>query len=113
LARAKDLVYSKPVMIEPGQKFSMIYNDYDRRSRTTVCTTPEGGIILLVVTGGVSLYELAEFLSDHQGRQGLPCDAALALTGGPVTQASFGLGERTIDIEGRWPVYDALVVTQR
>ena len=113
LARAKDLVYSKPVMIEPGQKFSMIYNDYDRRSRTAVCTTPEGGIILLVVTGGVSLYELAEFLSDHQGRQGLPCDAALALTGGPVTQASFGLGERTIDIEGRWPVYDALVVTQR
>jgi tetratricopeptide (TPR) repeat protein len=113
LARASDLVYSKPVMIEPGQKFAMMYNDYDRRSRTAVCTTPEGRVILIVVTGGVSLYELAEYLSDRYGRQGMPCDAALALTGGPVTQVSFSLGERTIDIQGRWPVYDALVVTQR
>jgi hypothetical protein len=37
----------------------------------------------------------------------------LALTGGPVTQVSFGLGERSIEIQGRWPVYDALVVTPR
>jgi hypothetical protein len=109
----RDLVYSKPVMIEPGQKFAMIYNDYDRRSRTAVCTTRDGRVIVIVVTGGVSLYELAEYLSDRYGRQGLPCDAALALTGGPVTQASFSFGERTIDIQGRWPVYDALVVTQR
>lgn len=111
--RARDLVYSKPMMIEPGRKFAMIYNDYDRRSRTAICTTPDGRFILLVATGGLSLYELAEFLSDRDGRQGLPCDAALALTGGPVTQASFGLGERTIEIQGRWPVYDALVVTPR
>jgi len=113
LAKARDLVYSKPMMIEPGRKFAMIYNDYDRRSRTAVCTTREGKFILVVVTGNVSLYELAEFLSDRYGRQGLPCDAALALTGGPVTQASFGLGERSIEIQGRWPVYDALVVTPR
>jgi tetratricopeptide (TPR) repeat protein len=113
LVTAKDLVYSKPVMLEPGRKFAMIYNDYDRRSRTAVCTTPEGKLILLVVTGNVSLYELAQFLSDRYGRQGLPCDAALALTGGPVTQASFALGERSIDIQGRWPVYDALVVSPR
>jgi hypothetical protein len=101
------------MMIEPGRKFAMIHNDYDRRSRTAICTTPDGRFILLVATGGVSLYELAEFLSDRYGRQGLPCDAALALTGGPVTQASFGLGERTVEIQGRWPVYDALVVTAR
>lgn len=113
LAKARDLVYSKPVMIEPGRKFAMIYNDFDRRSRTAVCTTADGKFILLVVTGNVSLFELAEFLSDRYGRQGLPCDAAMALTGGPVTQASFGLGDRSIEIQGRWPVYNALVVTPR
>jgi tetratricopeptide (TPR) repeat protein len=109
----RDLVYSKPLMLEPGRKFAMLYNDYDRRSRTAVCTTNDGKFIVLVVNGGVSLFELAEFLRDRDGRQGLPCDAALALTGGPATQASFSLGERTIDIEGSWPIYDALVVTPR
>jgi tetratricopeptide (TPR) repeat protein len=110
---ARDLVYSKPVMLEPGRKFAMIYNDYDRRSRTAVCTTSDGKFIVLVVSGGVSLFELADFLRDRDGRQGLPCDAALALTGGPSAQASFSLGERTIDIQGSWPVYDALIVTPR
>jgi tetratricopeptide (TPR) repeat protein len=110
---ARDLVYSKPLMLEPGRKFAMLYNDYDRRSRTAVCTTSDGKLIVLVVNGGVSLFELAEFLRDRDGRQGLPCDAALALTGGPATQASFSLGERAIDIQGSWPVYDALVVTPR
>src|SRR5205807_8286746 len=47
LTKATDLVYSKPVMIEPGRKFAMIYNDYDRRSRTAVCTTTDGRFILL------------------------------------------------------------------
>ena len=110
---ARDVVYSKPVMLEPGRKFAMMYNDYDRRSRTAVCTTNDGKFIVLVVSGGVSLFELADFLRDRDGRQGLPCDAALALTGGPSAQASFSLGERTIDIQGSWPVYDALVVTPR
>jgi Phosphodiester glycosidase len=111
--KVRDLVYSKPLMLEPGRKFSMLYNDYDRRNRTAVCTTTDHRLIVLVVTGGVSLYELADFLSDRHGRQGLPCDAALALTGGPSTQASFALGGRTIDIPGAWPVYGALVVTPR
>jgi Phosphodiester glycosidase len=112
-AEVRDLVYSKPLMLEPGHKFVMLYNDYDRRNRTAVCTTNDHRLIVLVVDGGLSLYELADFLSDRHGRQGLPCDAALALTGGPSTQASFSLAERTLDIPGGWPVYGALVVTAR
>ena len=96
--KTRDLVYSRPLMLEPGRKFAMVYNDFDRRNRTAVCTTSDHRMIVLVVEGGISLYELADFLSDRHSRQGLPCDAALALTGGPSTQASFSFGDRAIEI---------------
>ena len=106
-------VQATPVMIEPGGKWSMVTNDYDRQARVAVCLLPNNLVAIVVVTGyGLSLWEFATLL--HRGNPGqkLNCDSAIALDGGPSTQVSWD-GSDKLELRGGWPVHDALVVLPR
>jgi hypothetical protein len=125
----RHVLQSKPVLVETGGVFAMRGNDYRRHARTAVCVEPNGAVIFLVVhEGGLSLYELASLLGNPgrkpasasgngppplAGQPGaLGCDAAIALDGGPSTQASM-VGTPLISAKGAWKVYDAIVVVPR
>ena len=57
-------------------------------------------------------WELASVLKPANPGQKLDCDSAISLDGGPGTQVSFDSLEK-LDLPGRWPVHDALVVVKR
>lgn len=106
-------IQGTPVMIEPGGKWSMRQNDHDGQSRVAVCLPKSGEVIVVVASGkGLSLWDLASVLKPGNPGQKLNCDSAISLDGGPGTQVSFDSLEK-LDLRGRWPVHDALVVIQR
>jgi uncharacterized protein YigE (DUF2233 family) len=107
-----DAVQSGPILVEPGGKNGIFKNDFDRQNRTAICL--RGATFdVVIVEGGLSLYELAEFLSAKQGNGGLECNAALNLDGGPSTQAFFRGDQAETEIAGRWKIQNALVVSSR
>jgi hypothetical protein len=63
---------------------------------------------MIAVEGGLSLFQLATLLAAPEG---VGCDVALNLDGGPSTQALFRAGGRRIAVEGGWPVANALIVS--
>ena len=82
-----------------------------RRFRTTIRNRDTSGeIIIIVVDGGLSLFEMGEILSERETEGGFSCEQALNLDGGPATQVSFAGGGEKLELPGRWKVPNALVV---
>ena len=101
-----------PILVDPGGKVGIYKNSHDRQNRSALCLRT-GAIVLDVVDGGLSLYQLAHLLAARSGDGGLGCDVALNLDGGPSTQALFRSGSRRIEVPGDWPVQNALVVSSK
>ena len=68
---------------------------------------------IIVITGGLSLYETGELLASPEADGGFGCDRALNLDGGPSTQASFAWEAEVLEIPGRWKVPNALLLVAR
>jgi uncharacterized protein YigE (DUF2233 family) len=86
-------IQSKPMMIEPGGKFAMNFDDGVAARRTAVCTRKDGSAIFVVIDAaagkGITLYQLARLLSSQHSNNQFDCDAALALDGAVSSQASY------------------------
>jgi uncharacterized protein YigE (DUF2233 family) len=72
--------------------------------RTAVCVMPDGGIKLAVLPSNTAAAALAAFL------EGLGCEDALNLDGGPSTQLHLQRAGIVVDEPGGWPVPVALGV---
>jgi uncharacterized protein YigE (DUF2233 family) len=106
-------VQSGPLVVDPGGKNGIRRNDNDRQDRTAVCQNLDGKITIVVITGGLSLFELGEVLSTSESAGGFGCERALNLDGGPSTQVSFELDSKAVEVIGRWKIANALTVSPR
>jgi uncharacterized protein YigE (DUF2233 family) len=96
-----------PVLVDPGGKVGVSDKQHDRQNRSAVCLR-RNSFVMVVVEGGLSLFQLATLLAAPEG---VGCDTALNLDGGPSTQAIFRGNGRRIEIAGGWPVANALLVS--
>lgn len=103
---------SGPFLVDPGGGFGIKKNDFNRVPRTAVCAGPLG-VVVVVVEGGLSLYEVAQLMADPTDQGGLGCERALNLDGGPSTQASFLVGGVGLEVQGVWKLHHALVARAR
>lgn len=122
--QARNAVQSSPILIEHGGIWADITKNHIRSRRTAVCVEGDGMVVFLLVhEGELSLHELARLFGDPERTAGSPLsrerpalpedgrlawDAAIALDGGPSTQASAE-GPSPIEIPGGWPIYDAIL----
>jgi len=83
-----------------------------RAARTAVCTE-SGRVVLVVTTSRVDTTEFARFLAAPAAAGGLGCEDALNLDGGPSTQLAARWGGFDAQVEGGWPVPNALVVAPK
>jgi uncharacterized protein YigE (DUF2233 family) len=102
-----------PLVVDPGGKNGIRRNDFDRQNRSVVCRQAGGTVAIIVITGGLSLYETGELLASPEADGGFGCDRALNLDGGPSTQASFAWEAEVLEIPGRWKVPNALLLVAR
>jgi hypothetical protein len=107
------ILQSKPLIIEPGGRWSMNTNQEIARPRTILCTLATGEVLLFVFSGsGLSLYE-AGWLLRSKGDGGLfGCDAALAMDGGGSTQLEVA-GRADLSVVGETSVQNALLLLRR
>jgi uncharacterized protein YigE (DUF2233 family) len=103
-----------PLVVDPGGKNGIRRNDLDRQRRSAVCTfAGSDAVAIVMVDGGLSLYEVGELLSAPEQDGGLGCDRALNLDGGPSSQVSFAWADRNLEIPGQWKVANALLLVPR
>jgi uncharacterized protein YigE (DUF2233 family) len=105
-------VQAGPILVEFSGKIGIYNNDFNRQSRTAICKR-KSRVYIVVVESGLSLYELAELLATKASNGGLECDSALNLDGGPSTQAFFRSDSQKLEVEGRWKIQNALVISRR
>jgi uncharacterized protein YigE (DUF2233 family) len=103
---------SGPLLVDPGGVLGIGSNDSNRVPRTTVCLA-DGNVLIVVVEGGLSLYEVAELLVAPSKQGGFGCERALNLDGGPSTQASLAAGGQSMEVAGEWNLLSAVQVRQR
>jgi uncharacterized protein YigE (DUF2233 family) len=111
-AQAADAVQAGPMVVDPGGKNGIFRNDYNRHDRTAVCAS-DAGIVVTIVKGGLSLFELGALLSAAETDGGFGCDRAINLDGGPSTQASLAAGKHALEIEGTWRAQNAVLFAPR
>ena len=110
----KTAVQAGPMVVDPGAKNGIYVNDYNRHDRTSVCLSDAGNIIIVVVKGGLSLFELGEILVTQTKDGGMGCERAINLDGGPSTQASFAPpGAKPLEIEGTWTAQNGVLINPR
>ncbi|MCF6321111.1 MAG: phosphodiester glycosidase family protein [Rhizobiaceae bacterium] len=81
------ILQSKPTLIEPGGKWAMNTNSGGSKNRTLVCNTAKGDVIVMVVIGGgMSLFEAGWLMRSSEVGGVFDCDSALAMDGGSSTQ---------------------------
>jgi len=98
-----------PVLVDAGGKIGVVNKQHDRQNRSVLCLRPDG-FVAVAVEGGLSLFQLASLLA-APAPDGIGCDSALNLDGGPSTQALFRASGHRIAVEGGWPVANALIVS--
>jgi hypothetical protein len=112
-AKPAMILQSKPLIIEPGGKWSMNTNQEIVRPRTILCTLAGGEIMLFVFSGsGLSLYEAGWLLRSKDGGGVFGCDAALAMDGGGSTQLHIP-ARRDLSVTGETAVQNALLLLRR
>lgn len=110
---AEEILQSKPVLIEPGKRWSMRVNRPNQEKRSLVCLLPDGDVVLFVVNGGgLSLFEAGWLFRSRSWGGYFDCDSAIALDGGGSTQL-YVSGAEDYSIAGETPVQNALVITRR
>jgi uncharacterized protein YigE (DUF2233 family) len=98
-----------PILVDPGGKFAMKQNDYQRLNRSAICLTKDD-VVIVTLFGGISLYDFAELFASSPKDGGFGCDSALNLDGGPSTQVSFSDGSASFEQVGRWRISNAIVI---
>ncbi len=107
------ILQSKPLMIEPGGRWSMNTNQEIVRPRTVLCTLADGTALLFVVSGsGLSLFEAGWLLRSKEDGGVFACDAALAMDGGGSTQLHVA-GRDDLAVVGETAVQNALLLLRR
>ena len=110
----KSAVQAGPMVVDPGGKNGIYVNDYNRHDRTSVCLSGDGNVTIVVVKGGLSLFELGEILVTQAKDGGMGCERAINLDGGPSTQASFAPpGGQPLEIEGTWTAQNGVLIVPR
>jgi exopolysaccharide biosynthesis protein len=112
-ARPAMILQSKPLIIEPGGRWSMNTNQEIVRPRTILCTLASGEVLLFVFSGsGLSLYEAGWLLRSKDDDGVFGCDAALAMDGGGSTQ--LHVPDRPgLSVFGETAVQNALLLLRR
>ena len=100
---------SGPILVEKKGKLGIYSNDYNRVNRSAVCLRSDK-FVIVIIEGGLSLYEFAKILASPERNGGMGCHVALNLDGGPSTQGVSNIPGNEIDIKGHWRVENALVV---
>lgn len=104
-------VQTGPLIVDPGGINGIYSNSYDRQNRSAVCLDHAGRPIVLAVAGGLSLYELGQFLASKEEDGGMGCERAINLDGGPSTQVSVRAEGTELELPGLWKVASSLLVT--
>lgn len=109
----RDVLQSRPMLIEPGGRWAMGSNLNEAKLRTIFCRRANGDIVLAVISRvGVSLFEAAWVMRMPQDGGFFGCDSAVALDGGRSTQLWYS-GEPALSHTGLTPVQNFIVVRQR
>jgi hypothetical protein len=107
------ILQSKPLMIEPGGRWSMNTNQEIVRPRTVLCTLADGTALLFVFSGsGLSLFEAGWLLRKKDDGGVFACDAALAMDGGGSTQLHVA-GRGDLSVVGETAVQNAILLFRR
>jgi exopolysaccharide biosynthesis protein len=108
-----DVIQSKPMLIEPGQKWAMDSNAGSSKPRTVLCTLENGDVILSTISrNGTTLYEAGWVMRARENGGFFGCDAALAFDGGRSTQMWYS-GDEKYSSTGLSPVHNFFVVRQK
>jgi len=108
-----DAIQSKPMLIEPGQKWAMGSNSGAPKPRTILCLTKDGDVILTAITrSGLTLYEAGWLMRSRELGGFFNCDSALAFDGGRSTQIWYSGNDR-YSHSGISPVHNFFVVRQK
>jgi len=103
---------SGPLVVDPGGKNGIYVDDHDQRRRSAFCLNGNTATVI-VVDGGLSLYEFGELLSTKEKHGGFSCERAINLDGGPSSQLYFDYKGRQLDVKGTWKVNNAILVVPR
>lgn len=108
-----DVIQSKPMLIEPGQKWAMDSNAGSSKPRTVLCTLEGGDVIISTISrNGTTLYEAGWVMRAREDGGFFGCDAALAFDGGRSTQMWYS-GDEKYSTSGLSPVHNFFVIRQK
>lgn len=102
-----------PLVVDPGGKNGIRQNNFDRQNRSVICFTGDDRPVVIQVSGGLSLYEVGEFLSAAETDGGFGCERAINLDGGPSSQVSVNVDGFSLEVPGLWKISSALVLKPR
>lgn len=108
-----DVIQSKPMLIEPGSRWSMGSNTGGAKPRTILCRLADGDIVLAAITRvGLTLYESGWVMRKKSQGGFFDCDSALAFDGGRSTQVWFS-GDEKYSSSGISAVHNFFVVRNK
>lgn len=109
----KEVIQSKPVIIESGAKWALNRNLRMSKNRTLVCVLKDKQVVLLTFSGlGLSLFEAGWTLRSQEWGGWFDCDSAIALDGGGSTQL-YVKDHPEFFVLGDTNVQNALVVIRK
>ncbi|MEM7213938.1 MAG: phosphodiester glycosidase family protein [Pseudomonadota bacterium] len=109
----KDVLQTKPMIMESGGKWSMGSDLGKLKNRTLLCKLKNGDVIFVLITRvGMSLYEAGWVLRAKDEGGFFGCDAAVALDGGSSTQVWYS-GRPALSYSSIAPVQNFIVVRFR
>ncbi len=111
-ADAADAVQAGPMLVDPGGKNGIYRNDFSRHDRTAICMS-DAAVVVVIVKGGLSLFELGAVLAASEKDGGFACERAINLDGGPSTQASLVTGKHSVEVEGTWRSQNAVLFVRK
>lgn len=113
LGKHKEVLQSRPVILEAGGKWVLNRNLRMSKNRTLVCVQKDKRVVLLTFSGfGLSLFEAGWALRSEEWGGWFDCDSAIALDGGGSTQL-FVKGHPEFTVYGDTAVQNALVVKRK
>jgi|GEM_PF-1939913 len=109
----KEVLQSRPVILEKGSKWALNRNLRMIKNRTLVCVLKDKKVVLLTFSGlGLSLFEAGWVLRSQEWGGWFNCDSAIALDGGGSTQL-FVKGHPEFNVYGDTAVQNAFVIKRR
>ncbi|MBO6815664.1 MAG: phosphodiester glycosidase family protein [Rhizobiaceae bacterium] len=110
---SKDVLQSRPMLIEPDGRWAMGSNLGEVKNRTVLCKQKDGNIVIALVTRvGMSLFEAGWIMREPAVGGFFDCDSAIALDGGRSTQVWYS-GDENYSFPGLVPVHNFFVVRGR